>query len=1035
MKKLIFFILFLSIISTLSAQKDLDKAKAFFTQGDYKNAVISAQKIIKKEALTSQAYFDASDIISNSYYYEFKINELEIFSLSNYKKYLNAFGKNDTTLCQALSSLCDVSYAYAEYDKGIEYLKEIKAILKYNNLTTDESYAACNNNLGLFYTELANYKQSEIYLDSSLTFFKQNEELYSLNIIAIQVNLGNLYQSLYDYAKARNAYLDMIEIETKYNLEGDENLFNGYLGYSTLEKELANEPHSMELIEIAEKIALAFEDEKMLSSVYNNKGLLYKSKGDYKMAESFLLKNLDIKVANYGNTHPYYITAFNNLASLYTDMNNLEKAEEIFLEIIRITEQFPDLYSNKISTYYNNLANLYSEEVNYELAYKYFKKALDAEDKIYGIKNSPFYLVNNIANSLLNSKRFQEAENLYAVYQPKQTTEIENILDLAYYYNNLAEIELQKGNYDKAITLVNTAESTILTQYNDNCIHIFDVRLKKGLILKKANRLEEAAQTLDVLCSHYLDFVEINLLALTEHEKNLFTKKIQNYLYLYFEVVTLLNPSNTIYNEKMFNYRLRTKSIVLRYGENLFKTVIESDNKELQQLSTELMASRKTYSYLINLSKKELKNLDIDLEQVEKTHQNLEKRFIVFASEYLNIPTPKNFIDLQKELKTDEALVEIVKIYNLYEGKEIEEFYVGLIVKKNQKAPIIVPITKKETENKWVNFYLNMVFNHKKDVYSYKIFWKPLEPFLSTIKTIKYSPDGVYHKININTLYDGEKDEYLFNRYLISQSLTLDSYRIDSIGEIKKVALFGNPNFYLDLEVIFKEIEHHQAPTTRSVNTAFHSWSELPGTKKEVELISKELDNRKIIHLDFTEQNALENNFKTLEAIDIIHLATHGYYEYSTDSLKEYQSRKFTEPMLHNGLVLSGGGATSDGYVFDKNSKNYEDGLLNALEVSLMDLSKTKLVVLSACNSGVGEIRNEEGVFGLQRGFAIAGVEYVLASLWEVDDLATQEFMVEFYKNLFQYKSYQLAYNKTMETMRLKYKDIYYWGAFNLIKL
>lgn len=141
------------------------------------------------------------------------------------------------------------------------------------------------------------------------------------------------------------------------------------------------------------------------------------------------------------------------------------------------------------------------------------------------------------------------------------------------------------------------------------------------------------------------------------------------------------------------------------------------------------------------------------------------------------------------------------------------------------------------------------------------------------------------------------------------------------------------------------------------------------------------------------------------------------------------------EPMLHNGLVFAGGGASSDGVLVHTDSEFFEDGLLNAYEVSLMDLSSTQLVVLSACNSGQGVLRNEEGVFGLQRGFAIAGAKYVLASLWEVDDVATQEFMVEYYKQLTALKDYEAAYIQTMKTMSAKYTDIYFWGAFNLIKL
>ncbi|MDR1181875.1 MAG: CHAT domain-containing protein [Bacteroidales bacterium] len=109
---------------------------------------------------------------------------------------------------------------------------------------------------------------------------------------------------------------------------------------------------------------------------------------------------------------------------------------------------------------------------------------------------------------------------------------------------------------------------------------------------------------------------------------------------------------------------------------------------------------------------------------------------------------------------------------------------------------------------------------------------------------------------------------------------------------------------------------------------------------------------------------------------------------------------------------------------------NIEDGVLTAEEISQLNLSKTKLVVLSACETGLGEVQNSEGVFGLQRAFKLAGVETLVMSLWKVDDGATKDFMITFYQNLMIGKSKLLSFKTAQNFVRKKYQNPYYWAAF-----
>ena len=137
---------------------------------------------------------------------------------------------------------------------------------------------------------------------------------------------------------------------------------------------------------------------------------------------------------------------------------------------------------------------------------------------------------------------------------------------------------------------------------------------------------------------------------------------------------------------------------------------------------------------------------------------------------------------------------------------------------------------------------------------------------------------------------------------------------------------------------------------------------------------------------------------------------------------------------MRSGLVFAG---ANDVWSRQKdtydNSSYFEDGVLTAQEVATIDMRKTELVVLSACETGLGDIKGSEGVYGLQRSFKMAGVEYIIMSLWQVPDKETAEFMTTFYTNLAKTNDIRDSFNLTQHAMRKKY-DPYYWGAFILVE-
>jgi CHAT domain-containing protein len=214
--------------------------------------------------------------------------------------------------------------------------------------------------------------------------------------------------------------------------------------------------------------------------------------------------------------------------------------------------------------------------------------------------------------------------------------------------------------------------------------------------------------------------------------------------------------------------------------------------------------------------------------------------------------------------------------------------------------------------------------------------------------------------------------------------------------------------------------------------------SDLPGTGIEVSQIQKTLEANKWNVTTRIRQNAREEDVKALRQPDILHIATHGFFitpqgeesaQVSNNDLSNVQNNS----MLRSGLLLAG----AEKYLLEKLRSQprsaSDDGVLTAYEVINLNLDQTQLVVLSACETGTGDVRNGEGVYGLQRAFMLAGAKTLVMSLWKVDDAATQELMSDFYSRWITLNDHADAFYNTQLEVRKKFAHPFYWGAFVVV--
>jgi len=242
--------------------------------------------------------------------------------------------------------------------------------------------------------------------------------------------------------------------------------------------------------------------------------------------------------------------------------------------------------------------------------------------------------------------------------------------------------------------------------------------------------------------------------------------------------------------------------------------------------------------------------------------------------------------------------------------------------------------------------------------------------------------------------------------------------------------VYGFPDFNLGANI------NSGTATHRTSEYGFgNGIADLPGTKVEVEEIAEMLAKNNWQSNIRMREDATEEKFKNIDSPRLLHIATHGFFMNDIQFTDRDQSFGINHndfnanPLLRSGVLLTGSakaillGEKSDG----------EDGIMTAYEAMNLNLDNTELVVLSACETGLGEVKNGEGVYGLQRSFIVAGAQNVIMSLWKVNDVTTQELMSGFYARWLSGTNKFDAFKETQLELKKKYNDPYHWGSFVLL--
>jgi len=986
---------------------------------------ISVQKNLVAYANIAHSYVLESNLTEAKRLYRSYINiktQPNIEIQADYKLLFNLFPKKGKQIKSGLrlwnkiyKPLLQLDELYEKYDKqeakeayqeAILTLQKIISLRKNYSNVQNQLLAIDYSNLSLLYADVGQNYRALDYALMTLAIDKNFEKEETHTLAIDYSNLGYIYERLSKYKKAEESYKHSLNISKK----------------------------------------IKNSDKHEIATTYNNLAFLYSSMGNYHLALNFYLKSLQIDKKNLSNNDASFATTYVNIGELYVTFGEYPKALYNYNKALTIELLNHDENHLTIANIYNNLAQVYELLEDYQHSKELYEKALKiAEAKlknphpflatIHGNLGNLYYVMEDDEASLKEHLKALSMREILAQNQPSiDLTLSYHALGLLYmaneeyttsikYFEKVLELNqklLSENNIANAVTY-----SSLGTVYQKMGNHkkalayqLKALNLEKNIFGKKHKDLAITYNSLSLI---YFSMKEYRLAY--KYIKKSFTvfnyNKNQNF--------TILNTAQKRDYTKQHQYRIsnllyltnlnrspKTLSYLIKHWLNYKGTLFEYQNilsmvknnpktpqkvkesiSQLNQLNVKLSKStqqeegkkleKKIHTIEIELSQQNesLKNvLDLNQTNTQQIAKQLKPHqlYIDFArggeNYYLFTLDNKNRVTFQ-QIDTNRSLAIDIAVKAYRENCKTMANNLSKLTKNQEQKSI-----------KEAQFILKML--HKNIIQKY------LSKLIQNKTELIISPDGYLNYFPFEALY--HKEHYLVEEYTIHYISSGKEFVRQTKLNVKKpqkeMIVFANANFNAVVKGLFGDEKEQR------IERYFDNLGD-----KEIEVIKKIYPHATL----FQDENATIANLMKIPSSKILHLSTHGLF---------LENRLRKNPLLNAVLIFAGA------------NNNKKASTLTALELSALDLKDTELVVLSACQSGLGEIQNAEGVLGLPKALLQAGAKNVLMSLWRVSNEQTAKLMNYFYANLSKKQPYSTALQNAKLNMIQMHP--YFWSAFIL---
>ncbi|HEU4855177.1 MAG TPA: tetratricopeptide repeat protein [Nitrosospira sp.] len=963
-----------------------------------------------------------------------------------------ALGADHPDVAQSLNNLAVLYSRQGRYAQAEPLHKRSLAIREKALGADHPDVAQSLNNLAVLYVTQSQYLQAEPLYKRALAIWEKVLGADHPHVAQSLNNLAGLYDTQGQYAQAEPLHKRALAILEK-ALGADhpdvaQSLNNLAVLYSRQGQYAQAESPFKRALAIREKVLGAGHPDVALS--LNNLAMLYDTQGQYVQAEPLHKRALAIREKALGADHPDVAQSLNNLAMLYSRQGQYAQAEPLYKRALTIVEKALGADHPHMAQSLNNLAELYKRQGQYAQAEPPSKRALAILEKALGAGHPDVAMsLNNLAELYSRQGQYLQSESLFKrALAIKEKALGSDHPSLAMSLNNLAELYSRQGQYAQTGPLYQRSlaifEKALGTDHPDVAMSLSNLAISfwaRGEIERSVDLL----QRVNAIREHHLRLL---LAKGSEYEKRAYMATIQS------DIDAAISLDLATGSRKPGSARLALTTLLQRKGRvldaladsfgDLRRRLAVEDRLLLDQLSS-VNNQRAALYMLARQAKIRLEEYHSQMAKLEEEAQALEARISASSAEFRALAQPITLEGVQQAIPAGAALVEFSLYYPFNpQAKTPRESwgsarYVAYLLWP-QGDPVSVDLGEAIIVDRIVGDLRKGLADPSSEFVTRlgrkldEQVMHPVRRLLGETRTVLLSSDGALNLVPFVALVD-EENQYLIRRYAFTYlSSGRDLLRLQTkVASRSPGTLMADVDFGSTRKAIETAQAEQDAAKRRSTDFAAGAFTffPLPGTALEAQAIAKILPTLKVL----SGKQATESALKQLDGPRIVHVATHGFFlpilhqeplektGFQLTGTSLIYAPKTENPLLRSGLALANANQLESGT---------EDGVLTALEAAGLDLWGTKLVVLSACETGVGEVQNGEGVFGLRRALVIAGSESQVMSLWKVDDHATKDLMVDYYKHLISNKGRSEALRESQLAMLTNQNRShpFYWASF-----
>ena len=964
--------------------------------GNYEDAIrlgthaleIYKEKLGEEHPLYATSLSNLASYFSKLANYEEAI-ELGTKALEIRRKVL---GEEHMEYVQSLNEVALYNYHLGHYTDAIKMELQVLEITRTILGKEHPTYAILLNNLAQYYSAIGDYEEAIKWTTQAVEIkrkvFGEENPHYALSLN----NLANIYSNVGYYDKAINLATKALEIKRKSFGEEHPEYAQSLNTLAHLHSQLGNFSEALRLatkaLEIRRKIY--GEEHPDYAMTLSNLANYYSKFGNFTEAIRLEKQATKIRREMLGEEHPDYAISLNNLANYYSGTRNYTEAIKLGMQSVKILKKTLGEEHPNYATSLDNLAQYYSNLGNYEEAIGLDSQALLIRKNALGEEHSAYsQSLNNLALDYYHLDNYREAIKL--------TTEALNIVRRI----------LGDEHPDYASSLSNLA---VYYVYNKD---------EKQLSI-----------TSNEATTRITDLVKKTFSYLTSVERTIFWEQYKNWFEMLCHGFTYLFPNPSLISDA-YNSALLSKGLLLNSDIAFNQLILESGDSVAVKMYEQLRRSRLQLNRLLE---KPIVERMMNTDSLRNVVSEQEKALVEQSKVYGDFT--KNLVidwkQVQEKLGKKDIAVEFISFPWKY-----STMYVAYTLRKDWKNPKMTVLFD-EKQLKAIpsdSLYVSPAVS--------QLVWGPLAEDLSDAENIYFSPGGELYNIAIEYVPDaktGKPFSEAKNLHRLSSTRELALIKEDKEAW-KSAAVYGGLKYNMDGEDIVSDSHRERGISLASTSVPAFSESSttdlsfstpycsidslrvrrdsigyLPGTLIEAKNVAKSLEQAHVSTVTYTDTLGTEPSFKALSGkrTNVLHIGTHGFYWNESEAHSASNRLSFLrmdndrqgryvedKALTRSGLLMAGANwALAGKYLPD----GVDDGILTAKELTTLDLRGLDLVVMSACQTGLGEITGD-GVFGLQRGFKKAGANSLLMSLWKVDDKATQMLMTRFFDNLSQGKS------------------------------